>query len=239
MQKAFLLATAVSLVLPIGASAQVAEPTTPEASLELLLSEMPDANLVTRITHQPMDAGYLKEALVEFGDECDATDGCRWLAFSEYKDGWRAIGEGRAHQVSFSEVDGGHQINADGMRWDFKGGDEITLAPGLLAGKAPMPADPRFLQLLAEKTQYKLTDQIRLEKYAVDINNDGADEILLMIGGSYYAAGSWGTPYVIFDATDQPVLSSITSDLPKIFPWGAGAIVVDAVPAGLVVHEIE
>ena len=94
--------------------------------------------------------------------------------------------------------------------------------------------------LIGATTPYEQTSRIRLEKYELDLNGDDVPERIFLIAGLYYKVGQWGTPYAIFDATDELILSGVSTDMPRIFPKSdaAGSVVIEVVPAGLRVSEI-
>lgn len=146
-----------------------------------------------------------------------------------------------SQDVFFEPTDGGGAvINSDDVIFAYSGGRSIYMYGHMLAGKHPTKGTQEELAWLAENTDYTETSEVRLEKFVADLNGDGSPERIFIIGGIYYLAGAAGNPYVIVDADDDIIIEGRSPDGPRIFPKseGSGSIVVNPLPAGMQVFEI-
>ncbi|MCW3784657.1 hypothetical protein [Defluviimonas salinarum] len=180
------------------------------------------------------------EALVELGGDCP--DGlCDWSLVALTDAGWTEVGVGSAREVGFEETEGGGAVvNSDGVTWAYSGGAGIYPWGDLLQGARSDTASGEDLALIAASSKYTETEKMRVDRYTLDLNGDGADERIFLVGGLYYAAGTWGTPYLIYGSDGALILEGASADMPRIFPMpdGKGVQVIDVVPAGYMVNEI-
>ncbi len=209
--------------------------------LEAVLEAMPDSEMIRDVEYYDMSRNGYDEALVTMDRNCTEDGFCDWMLFALTDDGWRAVGNGSSRDVHFeSTEDGGAVLSADDILWAYSGDQSVYMWGDLLSGMRPEEATRDEYLLVAEKTKYKEPAYMRLERYEVDLNGDGSPERIFMVRGIHYKAGQWGTPYVIVDRNDDIVLTSVTTDLPRIFPKSdaPGSYVVNLVPAGLQVNEV-
>lgn len=208
--------------------------------LQEILDTMPGASQVEDVVYFDMSNNGQVEALVKMNGNCDQGY-CEWKLFAEREDGWQAVGGGFASSVEFEPTAGaGAVINADDITYAYSGGASIYMWGDLLQGQTPLEASNDEYALIGATTPYDQTSRIRLEKYELDLNGDEVPERIFLIAGLYYKVGQWGTPYAIFDANDELVLSGVSTDMPRIFPKSdaPGSVVIEVVPAGLRVSEI-
>ena len=224
---------------PLMAQETSVDPASREA-LEQMLTEMPGADTVRDVVYYDMSRNGYEEALVTMDQNCDQ-EYCDWKLFAVGDEGWRAVGGGSGHFVHFEPTeDNGAVLNTDDITWAYSGGSTIYMYGDLLQGVAPTEASNEEYDLVAANLKYTETARMRLDRYEVDLNGDNVPERVYMIGGLFYKAGQWGTPYMIFDANDNLVLQGISTDMPRIFPMSEkpGSIVANVTPAGLQTVEI-
>lgn len=208
--------------------------------LDEILATMPGADQVEDVVYYDMSSNGRVEALVKMNGNCDQGY-CEWKLFAEQEDGWQAVGSGFSRNVRFEPTEGsGAVLNADDITYAYSGGTSIYMWGDLLQGVRPMEAENAEYELIAARTPFEQTARIRLEKYELDLNGDESPERIFLIGGLYYKVGQWGTPYAVFDANDELVLSGVSTDAPRIFPLSdtPGSLVLNVVPSGIQVSKI-
>lgn len=213
---------------------------TPDEALMQTIRDMPGIEHLTGSVFEKMDDDYFKEALLQFGGDC-TDEGCRWLVFTEDRDGWKAIGDGRAKEAYFIKHEDGDQndLVTDGIRWQYNGDQRLTLSQGFLAGKHAEVASRADIAVVVAQTEFKETAKFTATRYQLAGLGLGDELRLIAIGGSFYSAGNWGAPYLILGGDDRIVMSGVSADLPMIYQNAGGVNVVEVVPAGMVVRALE
>ncbi|MBW3243552.1 hypothetical protein KUV57_12840 [Epibacterium sp. DP7N7-1] len=234
-----LSATAISALTVTAGLAQESD-TQALNDLQIILDAMPGADQVSEVSYFDMSSNGQVEALVKMNGNCDQGY-CEWKLFAEREDGWQAVGGGLASSVKFEPTEGsGAVINADDITYAYSGAETIYMWGDLLQGQTPQQANNDEYAMVGASTPYDQTSRIRLEKFELDLNGDDVPERIFLIAGLFYKVGQWGTPYAIFDANNELILSGVSTDMPKIFPKSetSGSVVIEVVPAGLRVSEI-
>lgn len=204
-------------------------------------SSLPGYGQISGVALEEMDGDRRLEAIVISAENCDPEYGCAWMAFSDAPEGWKTIGRGYAHEVSFHKPSGSENylIDTDGVKWVYRGGKEIALSTGELARKRPLrPTEEDYAFLAEARPQFDDRAEMDLVRYEIDIDLDGEPETVLVIRGLRYGMGTSGRPYLILDGDRNILVDGATPDLPIIFPAEGAGVIVNPAPAGLQILEL-
>lgn len=187
-----------------------------------------------------LDDSGVKEGFVAWSDGCETSVGCKWVVVGS-ENGEAEILFTRFSSAPHIGVDALDRpsVIADGVPWRLA-------SSGLYPGQADYPdelwakASRQEIQLLTTTSTYTEAAQMSVRTTNIDLNNDGSDEIIMSIEGTYYAMmGGEYTPYVIYAASGDLLHSGYSADGPRIYPHDGGGSVVEVTPAGINVKLLE
>lgn len=204
-------------------------------------SALPGYARISGVALEEMDGDRRLEGIVVSSEDCSEQYGCAWTAFSDAPEGWKQIGKGYAHEVSFFRPagDDGYVIDTDGVQWVYRGGKAIALSTGEIGKKRPLsPRDGDYEVLAKVKPEFDSREEMDLVRYEIDIDLDGTPETVLVVQGLKYGLGAVGRPYLILDHVGNVLVDSASPDLPVIFPGKDGGLIVNPVPSGLQILEL-
>lgn len=202
----------------------------------------PDAAAAIDVEYHDLNADGEMDALVRMDQACDGESKapCRWKVFLG-GEGHEALASGSAY-LAFIEptVPEGGVVSLDGVTYAATP-NGLVMYGDFFAQLPTSEVTAEDYELVASATSYNETHLLSLEKRQVDLFGDGRPETIYSVLGSYYQVGVWGTPFVIFDAANQLVLSEVTSDNPQLFqsPQMEGVRIVITSPSQQKIISLE
>lgn len=212
--------------LAFAGAAQAGDP-----GLDAFIAAMPDFGKVRDISTHDIGKDGSLEALVRMSEPCEA-DECEWRFIAKTGDAWAIASTGFAKDAYLEKTAGDDAVlNTDGVTWAWSGSMLYPYA-SLLENATGVEANAEEIAFIATTSEFTLTDKFKATLYRIDLFGDGSDDNIFLIKGLYYAVGTWGTPYLIYNSENKLIDAGVSMDMPKIYQAadGDGFHVVETTP---------
>lgn len=192
-----------------------------DPGLDSFLAEMAASEKVLDVSQHDIGKDGVPEALVRMAEPCEGT-ACEWRFVAKTDAGWTVVSKGFAQDAYLEKTAGDEAVlNTDGVTWAWSGSMLYPYA-SLLEGVTGVAANAEEIAFIAKNSDFTDTEKFDAHLFRIDLFGDGTDDRIFLINGLFYKTGTWGTPYLIFDAADRLLDAGVSMDMPNIYRGSDG-----------------